>query len=495
VALDTGWSEIAAFPVESPPAAATERHLAYVIYTSGSTGRPKGAMLPHSGICNRLLWMQDAYGLTPEDRVLQKTPFSFDVSVWEFFWPLITGARLVMARPGGHQDPFYLVSVIARERITTLHFVPAMLQIFLEQPGLGACDRVRRVICSGEALPDVLRQRFHERLRAELHNLYGPTEASVDVTSWQCEADSTLPYVPIGRPIANTQTYLLDPRLHLVPLGIPGELHIGGVSLARGYLRRPDLTAERFVPDPFGGTPGGRLYKTGDLARLQPDGAIEFLGRIDHQVKIRGFRIELGEIESVLAQFPGVREAVLLAREDRPGDRRLVAYYVPEPGWGPAPAQLRGYLQSKLPEHMVPAAFVSLQAMPLTPSGKVHRGALPPPETNVANIARDESPAGPARTATESLIASICAEVLGLEIVGMHDNFFDLGGNSLMATQVITMLQEVLPIEIDLRKVFEGPTVAKLAEVVEAERLALGDRERAVMAEILREFEQAMDGQ
>ncbi len=491
VALDTGWLEITAFPVESPPAAATERHLAYAIYTSGSTGRPKGAMLPHSGICNRLLWMQDAYGLTPEDRVLQKTPFSFDVSVWEFFWPLIAGAQLVMARPGGHQDPFYLVSVIARERITTLHFVPSMLQIFLEQSGLGACDRVRRVICSGEALPDVLRQRFHERLQAELHNLYGPTEASVDVTSWRCGVDSALPYVPIGRPIANTQIYLLDPRLHLVPLGIQGELYIGGVSLARGYLRRPDLTAGSFVPDPFGGTPGGRLYKTGDLARLQPDGAIEFLGRIDHQVKIRGFRIELGEIESVLAKFPGVREAVLLAREDRPGDRRLVAYYVPEPGWGPAPAQLRGYLQSKLPEYMLPAAFVPLQALPLTPSGKVHRGSLPPPETD---IARDEGPAVPARTATESLIASICGEVLGLETVGVHDNFFALGGNSLMATQVVTMLQEVLPIEIDLRKVFEGPTVAKLAEVVEAKRLALGNRERAVMAEILLEFEQAMEG-
>jgi len=496
VALDTVWPEIAVFPMEGPVesllAAVDERHLSYVIYTSGSTGRPKGAMLPHAGICNRLLWMQDAYGLTPEDRVLQKTPFSFDVSVWEFFWPLITGARLVMARPGGHQDPFYLVSVIARERITTLHFVPSMLQIFLEQQALGACDRVRRVICSGEALPDVLRQRFHERMQAELHNLYGPTEASVDVTSWQCEADSALPYVPIGRPIANTQIHLLDPRFHLVPRGIPGEICIGGVSLARGYLRRPDLTAERFVPDPFGGTPGGRLYRTGDLARLQPDGAIEFLGRIDHQVKIRGFRIELGEIESVLAQFPGVREAVLLAREDRPGDRRLVAYYVPEPSWGPTPAQLRGYLQSKLPEYMVPAAFVPLQAMPLTPSGKVHRGSLPPPETDAA---RDESLAVSARTVTESLIASICAEVLGLETVGVHDNFFALGGNSLMATQVVTMLQEVLPIEIDLRKVFEGPTVAKLAEVVEAERMALGDHERAVMAEILLEFEQAMEGQ
>jgi amino acid adenylation domain-containing protein len=461
VALDTGWPEIAAFPAESLRAEVTERHLAYVIYTSGSTGRPKGAMLPHSGICNRLLWMQDAYGLTPEDRVLQKTPFSFDVSVWEFFWPLITGARLVMARPGGHQDPFYLVSVITRERITTLHFVPSMLQIFLEQPGLSACDQVRRVICSGEALPDALRRRFHERMQAELHNLYGPTEASVDVTFWPCEADSALPWVPIGRPIANTQIYLLDPRFHLVPLGVAGELCIGGVSLARGYLRRPGLTAERFVPDPFGGTPGGRLYRTGDLARLHPDGAIEYLGRIDHQVKIRGFRIELGEIESVLAQLPGVREAVVLAREGPHGERRLAAWIVT--GEGPlAPDDLRQRLRARLPEHMVPADFSFLESLPLTPNGKVDRRALPAPDP----VRTGRAPAAAPRDEIEHRLAEIWAEILGLESVGVDQSFFDLGGHSLSAVRLMARIEDQLGQALPLSAVFQAATVERMASLL-----------------------------
>ncbi|HEX3129220.1 MAG TPA: amino acid adenylation domain-containing protein, partial [Thermoanaerobaculia bacterium] len=256
-----------------PAPAAGPHNLAYVIYTSGSTGRPKGAMNSHRAICNRLLWMQEAYGLTPEDRVLQKTPFSFDVSVWELFWPLMTGARLVMARPGGHQDPAYLAELIAREGVTTLHFVPPMLRAFLEQSPERA--RLRRVICSGEALPADLVRRFHEVLPGvELHNLYGPTEAAVDVTWWPCAPGSAEAGVPIGRPIANTRIHLLDPELRPVPVGEPGELYIGGIQVGRGYLNRPALTAERFVPDPFG-APGARLYKTGDLGRWQVDGTIE----------------------------------------------------------------------------------------------------------------------------------------------------------------------------------------------------------------------------
>ena len=302
---------------------------AYVIYTSGSTGRPKGAVNAHRGIVNRLLWMQDAYGLTPADRVLQKTPFSFDVSVWEFFWPLITGARLVMARPGGHQDPAYLAETILREGITTLHFVPPMLRAFLEQPGVEACAAVlRRVICSGEALPLDLQQRFFARLPGvELHNLYGPTEAAVDVTFWRCDPASPHATVPIGHPVANVSIHLLDPDLQPAATG---ELCIGGVQVGRGYLNRPDLTAERFIPDPFGGA-GARLYRTGDLARHLPDGAVEFLGRIDHQVKIRGFRIELGEIEAALGEHPGVEGAVVVASDGPGGDRRLVAYLRPDP--------------------------------------------------------------------------------------------------------------------------------------------------------------------
>ncbi|MFL6203049.1 MAG: amino acid adenylation domain-containing protein, partial [Thermoanaerobaculia bacterium] len=329
-------------PLRPDPVAGAD-NLAYVIYTSGSTGRPKGAMNAHRGICNRLLWMQEAFGLGPGDRVLQKTPFSFDVSVWEFFWPLMTGARLVLARPGGHQDPGYLADLIAREGVTTLHFVPPMLRAFLEQaPGRAS---LRRVICSGEALPMDLQRRFFACLPGvELHNLYGPTEAAVDVTWWPCDPRSTDAAVPIGRPVANTRIHLLDAELRPVPVGETGELYIGGVQVGGGYLNRPDLTAERFVPDPFGqddarwwSAAGARLYRTGDLARYRPnsgpnsgpDGAIEYLGRIDFQVKIRGFRIELGEIEACLDEHPGVEGSVVTAAEGPGGDRRLVAYLRP----------------------------------------------------------------------------------------------------------------------------------------------------------------------
>ncbi|HYK02057.1 MAG TPA: amino acid adenylation domain-containing protein, partial [Thermoanaerobaculia bacterium] len=305
-------------------------HLAYVIYTSGSTGRPKGVMNEHRGVVNRLIWMQNAYALDADDTVLQKTPFSFDVSVWEFFWPLLTGARLVMARPEGHKDPGYLVDTIREHRITTLHFVPPMLQVFLDHPDAAQCLSLTRVICSGEALPSILVRRFGELLpHATLYNLYGPTEAAVDVTAWTCPAVNVPTIIPIGRPIANTRMYILDAHGATVPIGIPGELYIGGVQVARGYLNRPELTAERFVTDPFAGEASARMYKTGDLARWQDDGTIEYLGRNDFQVKIRGFRIELGEIEARLAEHEGVREAVVVAREDTPGDKRLVAYYAP----------------------------------------------------------------------------------------------------------------------------------------------------------------------
>ncbi len=457
-----------------------ELDLAYVIYTSGSTGRPKGVMIPHAGAVNRLLWMQDAYGLTPDDRVLQKTPVSFDVSVWELFWPLIAGARLVMARPGGHQDPAYLIHVIVREGITTLHFVPSMLQVFLEQPGVERCRSLKRVICSGEALPEALRRRFHERLPGvELHNLYGPTEASVDVTAWASDPSARLSSVPIGRPIANTQIHILGPHLTPVPPGIPGELCIGGIPLARGYHRRPDLTAEKFVPAPG----GERLYRTGDLARWLSDGNIEYLGRIDHQVKIRGVRIELGEIEALLAGFPGVREAVAVVK-----DGRLAAYYVPEPGWGLSPDQLRGWLRTKLPEVMVPSAFVPLDTMPLTPSGKADRRALPEPQAKPPDIITP-------RTPLQTLVAGVCAEVLGVADVPTDVSFFDLGGNSLMATQVVTLIQEILPVELDLRKVFDGPTVARLAAVIEEQESLLPEPERLAMAEILAELERSLASQ
>nr|WP_051801385.1 non-ribosomal peptide synthetase [Streptomyces sp. NRRL F-525] len=314
------------FPGTEPEPLAGPDHLAYVIYTSGSTGRPKGVQVPHRGIVNRLRWMQDMYGLTGADTVLQKTPISFDVSVWELFWPLLTGARMVLAAPGGHRDPDYLATLVRDERVTVCHFVPPMLDTFLAAGRAADCGSLRLVVCSGEALPADLARRFHRALpQAGLENLYGPTEASVDVTRWTSRPDWTGATVPIGTPIANTRAYVLDARFRPAPVGVPGELHLGGVQLARGYGGRPALTADRFVPDPFG-PPGARLYRTGDLARWNAEGHIEYLGRTDHQVKVRGFRIELGEIEAALLDLDGVGQAVAVVREDRPGDRRIVAY-------------------------------------------------------------------------------------------------------------------------------------------------------------------------
>lgn len=327
--LDTQWPEVALEATTNPVISILPANLAYCIYTSGSTGRPKGVGVPHLGILNRLQWMQERYHLQAADKVLQKTPFSFDVSVWEFFWPLISGACLVVARPEEHKDSTALMDTIIRHQVSTIHFVPSMLQAFVDTPGVEQCRSLKRVICSGEALPAELVRRFYQKSVARLHNLYGPTEASVDVTAWFCPPDNTADLIPIGRPIANISLYILDKQLNPVAVGVLGELYIGGVGLARAYLNRPDLTAEKFIPDPFSKR-GGRLYKTGDLARYLRDGDIEYSGRIDHQVKIRGIRIELGEIESLLMRSPEVKEAVVLAREDIPGDKRLVAYVVPE---------------------------------------------------------------------------------------------------------------------------------------------------------------------
>jgi amino acid adenylation domain-containing protein/FkbM family methyltransferase len=329
VCLDTDWETIAQSCAAT--AAPASENLAYMIYTSGSTGLPKGAMTTHAAIVNRLLWMQQAYGLSESDRVLQKTPLSFDVSGWELFWPLITGARMVLARPDGHKDSSYLIGLIAEQQITTLHFVPSMLQAFLEDRGVERCTTLRRVICSGEALSVNLQERFFERLGgAELHNLYGPTEAAIDVTSWRCEPHDRRPSVPIGRPIANTQLYILDERLELIPMGATGELYLGGTGLARGYHGRPELTAEKFIPDAMSGKSGGRLYRTGDVVRYGEAGEVEYLGRVDQQVKVRGHRIELGEIEAVLVRHPGIQEAVVTIHEHAPGDMRLRAYLVPD---------------------------------------------------------------------------------------------------------------------------------------------------------------------
>jgi amino acid adenylation domain-containing protein len=470
-ALDGAVSPFAGLPEHNPDPVALNLYasnLAYVIYTSGSTGMPKGVMNQHDGVVNRLLWAQSVYGLDGSDRVLQKTPFSFDVSVWEFFLPLLTGAQLVLARPEGHQDPQYLSSLIAEAAITTLHFVPSMLQAFLEQGDAAAGGSLRRVLCSGEALPYALQLRFAQRYPAvELHNLYGPTEAAIDVTSWLCEPDRYAGIVPIGRPIANIQIYILDGHLRLVPLGVAGEIHIGGIGVARGYLNRPELTNERFIACPFGANADARLYKTGDLGRWLPDGNIEYLGRNDFQVKIRGFRIELGEIEARLLESGSVREAVVIAREGQAGDKRLVAYLVAHDGMEISTASLREHLLGVLPGYMTPSAFVVLPVFPLTPNGKLDRKALPAPDQGAVVTREYAAPIGE----MEIAIAQIWHELLGLERIGRDDHFFELGGHSLLAMRLLVRVREVLYVDVPLAKVFQTPTIASLAELVFAEQM------------------------
>ncbi|WP_405719246.1 non-ribosomal peptide synthase/polyketide synthase [Streptomyces sp. NBC_01537] len=440
------------------PRAYDPRHPAYVIYTSGSTGRPKGVVVPHSGIVNRLLWMQDEYALTSADRILQKTPSSFDVSVWEFFWPLITGAALVVAKPEGHRDPAYLARLIQESGVTTIHFVPSMLRAFLDEPSAADCTGLRQVMCSGEALPAPLADRFHDVLPAELHNLYGPTEASVDVTAVQVTPG--MGTVPIGRPVWNTRTYVLDSALRPVPPGVAGELYLAGVQLARGYLARPGLTAERFVADPFG-APGARMYRTGDLARWGRDGMVEYLGRVDDQVKLRGFRVEPGEIEAVLSRHDSVAHATVIVR-----DERLVAYVVPASGRTADTATLLAHTATTLPVHMVPAAVVVLDALPLTPNGKLDRSALPAPD--FASAVGRRRP----RTPREELLCEAFAAVLGLEHVGIDDDFFALGGHSLLGMRLVSRIRTALGTEVPLRTVFDHPTVARLAAHLDGTRTA-----------------------
>ena len=449
---------------ENPERRAQASHLAYVIYTSGSTGKPKGAMNEHRGVVNRLVWMQEAYGLTAADTVLQKTPFGFDVSVWEFFWPLMVGARLVMAKPEGHKDPDYLSRAIEQYGVTTLHFVPSMLQSFLaDGQAATRCGQVVRVMCSGEALPAALVAEFYRRLpQAELHNLYGPTEAAVDVTAWHCSREAERVSVPIGRPIANTRIYLLDERGQPVPLGAVGELYIGGVQVARGYLNRPELTAERFLSDPF--APGGRMYRTGDVARYLANGDIEYLGRNDQQVKIRGFRIECGEIEAALATHPAVREAVVDARAVG-DDKRLVAWVVPaaDVAEETLAGALRQHVSAALPDYMVPSAWVVVAALPLSPNGKLDRRALPEPQ-GAQSQAAYEAPQGE----HETLLAAIWRELLNVERVGRHDNFFELGGHSLLAVKLMAQLRRA-GWGANVQTLFSTPTLSALAQAMSAQ--------------------------
>jgi amino acid adenylation domain-containing protein len=434
-------------------------HAAYVLYTSGSTGRPKGVVITHRAICNHMHWMAEEYPLEPGDALLQKTPISFDPSVWEFYAPLMAGARLVMAQPYGHMDPRYLTRVIQEQQITILRVVPTLLQMLVAEPSFADCTSLRRVLVGGEALSMELVQRTAAAIRAELCNMYGPTEASIVATSFRWDGRTTGTTVPIGRPMANAEAYVLDARGQLVPSGVPGELYLGGTGLARGYLNRPELTDERFVPHPFCSEPGARLYRTGDRVRWLPDGNLEFLGRLDDQVKIRGNRIELGEIQSVLSTHPDVRKAVVTAFDNGAGGKELAAYWVAREA-APPVDQLREFLRKSLPEYMIPSVFVALDSIPLMPNGKVDFKALPRPSHQ-----RDEqAPYVPPRTADEQLLADIWREVLHVDKVSVHDNFFALGGHSLLATQVVSRITRGLNVDLPLREMFQTPTIAALAE-------------------------------
>jgi amino acid adenylation domain-containing protein/non-ribosomal peptide synthase protein (TIGR01720 family) len=455
-----------------PDSGAGPENLAYVIYTSGSTGTPKGVMVPHRAIVNRLLWMQESLPLDAGDRVVQKTPLTFDASIWELFVPLLAGAQVVVARPGGHQDTAYLTELMARQEVTVLQLVPSLLPALLEEPGLAACSRLRRLFCGGEALPAELARRLLAVRELELINLYGPTETAIDATFWrhQPAAAAPQPILPIGRPLANLRAHVLDAAGRPAPLGAAGELYVGGASLARGYLGRPDLTAARFVPDPNAAEPGERLYRTGDLARHLAGGALSFLGRADHQVKVRGVRIEVEEVEAALQRHPQVREAAVAARADGPSGRRLVAYVVPAEGTSPAAEELCAALRETLPEAFVPAAVSILPALPRTASGKLDRAALPAvePKSGGAGFA-------PARTAAERTLTAIWSQVLGVDPVGVHDNFFSLGGDSILTLLVVARANQA-GLRLAPRQVFQHQTIAELAAAAQAAPAILAEQ-------------------
>ncbi|RFS82990.1 amino acid adenylation domain-containing protein [Actinomadura spongiicola] len=462
------------FVREGAPAATAGRarpdDAAYVIFTSGSTGRPKGVVVSHRAIVNRLAWMQAEYGLRADDRVLQKTPATFDVSVWEFFWALCEGASVVLAVPGGHRDPAHLTGLIRERGVTTLHFVPSMLKAFLTDPDVPRCQTLRRVFTSGEALPADTAAALHAVLPMPLHNLYGPTEAAVDVTHWEYRPGAET--IPIGAPVWNTRVRVLDARLRPVPVGVPGELYLAGVQLARGYLNRAGLTAERFVADPFG-EPGERMYRTGDLVRWNADGLLEYLGRTDHQVKLRGLRIEPGEIEAALRALPGVADVAVVVRRDGPGSGRLVAYLTPA---GLDVDALRAALADVLPAHMVPDDFVPLPGFPLTSSGKLDRKALPAPTRRARSRRTPARPAPVRRTPVEtvsddrtSLLAGVFAEVLGLDEVADDQDFFGLGGDSILSIQVVARARKA-GLRVTPQDVFEHRTPGALAAVARREQ-------------------------
>jgi amino acid adenylation domain-containing protein len=461
LAVDELWPQLTD---GKPEDRATPDSLAYIIYTSGSTGTPKGVMIEHRSAVNQLLWLREHLGLGDHDVFLQKIPISFDPAVLEVFSPLLAGGTLVMARPDGHMDPDYLVRAVREHGVTVTVWVPTMLQEFVNHPEAGTCASLRKLICGGEMLTPALRDRVLATLDAELYNFYGPTETTVTACAGRCEAGDPAWTVPIGRPVANTRLYVLDAQRRPVPLGVPGELYVGGVQVARGYLNRPELSAEAFLADPFVTDGSARLYRTGDLCRFLPDGQLEFFGRADNQVKVRGFRIELGEIEAAVERQQGVGRAVVDVRETSPGSTALVAYLTGENGTQPDVSRVRAALAKSLPEHMVPQHWVVVPEMPLTGTGKVDRKVLPDPERS----ARPDVAFADPETDIERRLAAVWAEVLGLARVGRDDDFFELGGHSILATRVVSRVRRDLGVELPLRTLFVARTLAALADEIDA---------------------------
>ncbi len=462
VLLLDDYEEIKNISTNSPNISLEHNNTMYCIYTSGSTGKPKGTLVPNKGVLNRLLWMKDEYEIDKSDIILQKTPYTFDVSVWELFLALMSGGTLVIAKPEGHKDSNYIKNIINKQRITTIHFVPPMLQVFLEEENLQEnCKSLKRVICSGETLSYNLQTKFFNKFKSiQLHNLYGPTEASIDVSSWVCNLESDLQTVPIGKPIWNTSLYILDQNLNPVPRGVVGELYIGGISLAHGYLNIPDLTAEKFIPDPYSNIVNSRMYKTGDAVKLLPNNSIEFIERLDNQVKIRGFRIELGEIEKVLNSNELISKSLVIAIDNEIGGKKLVAYLVADKS-KITKTDLREHIKEYLPEYMVPASFVFLDEFPLTPNGKINRKALPKPEITREDVSTEFIAPS---TEKEIILADIVKELLKIEKIGVEDNFFELGGDSIVGIQLIAKANQA-GLRLTPKDLFLYPNIRSLASI------------------------------
>lgn len=468
ICLDTDWVVIAQESQVNPTCMATPENLAYVIYTSGSTGTPKGAMISRRSLCNVMCWAQRAYPLNEADRVLLNAPISFDTAWWEFYIALLAGATLVVAKPGGHLDPSYLIQTIIEEGVTIVDLVPSLLRVLMEHPRFKECTGLRWLFCGGEALTPDLVELVFANLKVNMGNLYGPAEATNVTLHHTLLHGQTCQIVPIGRPVSNTQAYILDNRLQILPMGEVGELFLGGDNVGRGYLYRPELTAERFLPDPFSGA-GRRLYRTGDLARYLPNGDIEYLGRVDLQIKIRGMRVEPNEVESHLNQYPGVRRAAVQVQQRPGGERgsgteRLVAYLALHPGAHITAKELRAYLSVRLPAHMVPSVYIFLDDLPLSLSGKLDRQALAQQELRQPDLGKDYIAP---RTPIEEALVGIWSQVLGIEQLGIEENFFELGGNSLALAQVLARAVERFQVELSILNVFETPDIAHMAQQVE----------------------------